>query len=178
MGKKLNVKFVEAYAQLDNTCGKKFGLSSGGVTEYIDRLDRARFAPERNETLQALNQYRELRNTLVHDALQMKRSSVAQGSDVRWIKDFTKKLNKQKDPISAYLKKAKYLVNRRKNRRRWRKFFGFLILFLVVAAVLAFGFAVLVDSPLNDILKDIGIFEYVENVRGLTDSFPLFEIEA
>ncbi len=167
MGKKLNEKFVEAYAQLDNACGKKFGLSSGGVTEYIDRLDRARFAPERNETLQVLNQYRELRNTLVHDSIQMKRGNVIQKSDVRWVLDFVKKLNSQKDPISAYLRKARNLVKRRKNKKRAKKFLG-LVIFLLILAVLVGGVCVM-TSLADSLLEQFG---FLETIQGIRDQFP------
>ncbi|GEM_PF-3995592 len=175
MGKKLNEKFVEAYAQLDNACGKKFGLSSGGVTEYIDRLDRARFAPERNETLQVLNQYRELRNTLVHDSIQMKRGNVIQKADIRWVLDFAKKLNAQKDPISAYLKKARNLVKRRKNKKRAKKVFGVFFFILILLLIIAGG--CVMTTALDPIIEQYGFTEYLDLARGyLPESIQPFEI--
>lgn len=174
MGKKLNEKFVEAYAQLDNACCKKFGLSSGGVTEYIDRLDRARFAPDRNETLQVLNQYRELRNTLVHDAIQMKRGNVIQKVDVRWVLDFVKQLNAQRDPISAYLKKARNLVKHRKNKKRAKKFFGILFFILIVIALV--GGVCIMTTLLDSVMEQAGLMTYIDQVRNAFPSLPLFDV--
>ena len=67
MKRNLNVSFLEAFVRLDVLCSQKFGVKHGGVTEYINRLINARFAPERDEILPALVEYRNIRNRLVHE---------------------------------------------------------------------------------------------------------------
>ena len=58
--KKINEAFYAGYIELDRDCCEKFGVSSGGVTEYINRLNNARFAPGRDDVLPRLVRYRNL----------------------------------------------------------------------------------------------------------------------
>ena len=60
MGRKLNEKFVNNFIELDKLCCEKFGVASNGVTEYVNRLNNARFAPNRDEVLPELVKYRNL----------------------------------------------------------------------------------------------------------------------
>ena len=62
MSKRLNERFLSSYIELEKTCCEKFGVPTGGVTEYINRLNNARFAPGRDEALPRLVRYRGTRN--------------------------------------------------------------------------------------------------------------------
>ena len=46
MSKKINKKFLKLFVELDSSCCDKLGVKAGGVTEYINRLESARFAPK------------------------------------------------------------------------------------------------------------------------------------
>ena len=111
--KKYNEKFVGAFVELDKLCCEKFGVQMGGVTEYITRLNNAKYAPNRDEVLPVLVKYRNLRNKFAHEPEAFK-NEVATKNDVKWLVDFKKSLNKKKDPLTSYLRKARRLV-RRKN---------------------------------------------------------------
>ena len=67
MSKKINKKFLKLFVELDSSCCDKLGVKAGGVTEYINRLESARFAPKRDEVLDALNKYRNVRNVLAEN---------------------------------------------------------------------------------------------------------------
>ena len=54
MSKKINKKFLKLYVELDSKCCDRLGLKAGGVTEYINRLDSAKFAPSVTRFLIAL----------------------------------------------------------------------------------------------------------------------------
>ena len=58
MSKKINKKFLKLYVELDNLCCDVLGVKAGGVTEYINRLETAKFAPKRDEQLDRYNKYR------------------------------------------------------------------------------------------------------------------------
>ena len=117
MGKRVNEKFIDVYAELDKSCSAKFGISSGGVTEYINRLGNARFAPKRDEVLPRLVKYRNIRNIFAHEAKELKKNDEIKKEDITWIKKFNKYINKKKDPYSVYLKKARRYARGRKIRR-------------------------------------------------------------
>ena len=126
MSKKINEKFLEAYLELDRNCCEKFGVATGGVTEYINRLGSARFAPNRDEALPRLVRYRNTRNVFAHEPTAVKKSNELVKADIVWVKHFTKDLSRKKDPISAYLKKARRYARHRRIRR-----------YLVASALLA-----------------------------------------
>ena len=117
MSKKINKKFLKLYVELDTHCCDRLGVKVGGVTEYINRLESARFAPKRDEVLDALNKYRNVRNVLAHDAKAIKKNKILIKRDLKWIKKFNKTLKKKKDSISAYLKKARKFARNRKIKR-------------------------------------------------------------
>lgn len=117
MSKKINKKFLKLYVELDSLCCDRLNAKSGGVTEYINRLESARFAPKRDEVLAALNKYRNTRNALAHDAKAMKKNSVLTKGDLKWIKKFNKSLKRKKDPITTYLRKARKFAKNRKLKR-------------------------------------------------------------
>lgn len=117
MGKRINEQFLASYMELDKDCCDKFGVTTGGVTEYINRLNNARFAPGRDDVLPRLVRYRNLRNKFSHEVGALRRVDEITKVDVNWVRTFNRDLNKKRDPISAYLKKARRFVRRRKIRR-------------------------------------------------------------
>ena len=132
MSKKINKKFLKLYVELDSHCCDRLGVKAGGVTEYINRLESAKFAPKRDETLDSLNKYRNVRNILANDPKAMKKSKILTKYDLKWIKKFNKTLKKKKDSISSYLKKARKFARNRKVRR------AFVVLALAGAAAAAY----------------------------------------
>ena len=117
MSKKINKKFLKLFVELDSNCCDKLGVKAGGVTEYINRLESAKFAPKRDEVLDSLNKYRNVRNILANDPKAMKKNKILTKYDLKWIKKFNKTLKKKKDSISAYLKKARKFARNRKIKR-------------------------------------------------------------
>ena len=128
MGKRYNDNFLRTYIELDKLCCEKFGVISGGVTEYINRLNNARFAPNRDEVLPRLVRYRNLRNRFAHEPGAIRRTDDIVKDDIRWITRFRRDVLKRRDPISRYLRKARRYAFKRKLKR-------FLILFLCAAVV-------------------------------------------
>ena len=131
--KKFNEQFVEAFVELDKLCCEKFGVQMGGVTEYITRLNNAKYAPNRDEVLPVLVKYRNLRNKFAHEPEAFKKADAVAKTDVKWLVDFKKSINKKKDPLTTYLRKARRLVRR-------RNFGKALLAILGVAAVAAVAF--------------------------------------
>ena len=135
MSKKINKKFIKLFNELDNSCCEKLGVKAGGVTEYINRLESARFAPNRDEVLGNLNKYRNLRNILIHEHKAMKKNKVLVKADLKWMKKFKKALKRKKDPISAYLRKARKYARRRKFKK-----FALVLLVLALIGVAVYAF--------------------------------------
>ena len=131
MGKRLNHNFLELYKELDRDCCEKFGVTSGGVTEYINRLNNARFAPERDDVLPRLVRYRNIRNKFAHDVGSIRKSDEISKADIKWVRGFNKDLVKKRDPISTYLRKARRYARRRKFYRT------VLVIFILLIAALA-----------------------------------------
>ena len=136
MGRKVNESFVAAFVELDKECSEKFGVANGGVTEYINRLNNARFAPGRDDILPRLVRYRNLRNKLTHEVSAMRKSEEVSKVDVKWLNSFKKSIRKKKDPISLYLRKARKYAKRRRARRRFSVLFATLL--VLGAAVAAY----------------------------------------
>ena len=122
--------------ELDAVCSEKLNVSSGGVTEYVNRLNNARVAPGRDEALPKLVRYRTIRNMLSHEAGAIKRDNGVLKSDITWLKKFSSNLKKKKDPLSLYLRRARRYLRFRKIR----KFFTLLSVFLFIAIVLAVAY--------------------------------------
>ena len=137
MKRNLNVSFLEAFVRLDVLCSQKFGVKHGGVTEYINRLINARFAPDRDEILPSLVEYRNIRNRLVHEEGELAEEGRVSKKDVEWLWDFAKSVEKKRDPLSLYLKRAHRHARLRKLRN------ALLITFLVAVAVAAAVVAVM-----------------------------------
>lgn len=117
MGKRLNERFLASYIELDKDCCEKFGVAAGGVTEYINRLNNARFAPNREEVLPRLVRYRNLRNKMAHELGSLRKISEVTKADISWVKKFNKDVIRRKDPISSYLKRARRYARRRRLKR-------------------------------------------------------------
>ena len=117
MGKRINERFLAKYIELDRNCSDKFGVTTGGVTEYINRLNNASLAPGRDEALPRLVKYRNLRNKLAHEVGALRRMDEITKQDVAWIVKFNRMLMRKRDPISAYLRQARRYVRLRKLRR-------------------------------------------------------------
>lgn len=135
---KLNSAFLSTYNGLDKLCCQKFGVVTGGTTEYINRLINARFAPGRDEVLPRLVKYRNIRNRIAHESGAIEKLDGITRADLRWISSFTKDLDKKRDPISLYLRKSR----RYARRRRARKYIIFALL-LAVAALAAVAYMLL-----------------------------------
>ena len=131
MSNKFNTLFLNSYLELDKVCCLKFGVVTGGVTEYINRLINARFAPDRDEVLPRLVRYRNIRNRMAHEAGALTDIDEINKSDLRWIDNFKKDISKKKDPISVYLRKARKYARR---RRALKYFIIALIIILLLAA--------------------------------------------
>ena len=114
---KYNNAFLNAYIELDKICCQKFGVVSGGITDYINRLINARFAPGRDDVLPRLVQYRNIRNRMAHEAGALQSITEITKSDLKWINEFVKLMEKKADPISLYLKKARKYAKRRRAKK-------------------------------------------------------------
>ncbi len=114
---KINEAFLNAFIEVDKTCSAKFSVSSGGVNEYINRLRNARFAAGRDEVLPRLVRYTNLRNRLAHESGALRQIDEIAKLDVKWLLSFEKILEKKKDPISLYLRKARRYARRRRALR-------------------------------------------------------------
>lgn len=134
MKKKLNYNFLEVYKELDRDCSEKFGVATGGVTEYINRLNNARFAPERDDVLPRLVRYRNIRNKFAHDISSIRKSDELSKADVKWIRAFNRDVVRRKDPLSVYLRKARRFARRRKMYRSL--IICFILLVLALGAAL------------------------------------------
>lgn len=135
MGRRVNEAFLTAYMELDRDCCEKFGVSTGGVTEYINRLNNARFAPGRDDVLPRLVRYRNVRNRFAHEISAIRRVDEIAKVDVSWLRAFNRDIVRKRDPISAYLRKARKFARRRKLRRI---FYGFLTSVIVVLLILLY----------------------------------------
>ena len=129
MSRKINEKFLNNFLELDKLCCEKFGVATNGVTEYINRLNNARFAPDRDEVLPRLVKYRNLRNRFAHEPQAIRKCDDITKADIKWVANFKKSVKKKKDPISKYLKKARRFARRRK--------FGKILLVLIIVAAIA-----------------------------------------
>lgn len=133
MSSKHNSAFLNLYIELDKICCHKFGIVTGGITEYVNRLINARYAPDREQVLPRLVRYRNIRNRIAHEAGALQSIDELNKSDVRWLGEFIKDIEKKRDPISLYLRKARKYAKRRKARKR---------LFAILAVLAALGIAV------------------------------------
>lgn len=130
MSKRLNENFLKSFLELDRLCCEKFGVATGGVTEYINRLNNARFAPDRDTVLPKLVKYRNIRNLFAHEPGAIRKSDEVTKEDLNWLLHFRRDVIKKRDPISKYLRKARRFARARKIKRA---LFITLIVLLVIA---------------------------------------------
>lgn len=128
VGKRLNESFLKIYLELDSLCCEKFGISSGGITEYITRLNNARFAPGRDNMLPKLVRYKNLRNRFVNEPGSVRKTDDISKEDIKCITRFCRDIKRRKDPISKYLRGAKFYALLKKIGR-------FLTTFLILALI-------------------------------------------
>ena len=117
IGKRMNEKFLDCYMIADRLCCSKFGIAVGGVTEYINRLNNARYSNGREDVLPRLLRYRNLRNRFAHEAGAIKLSHEITMADIKWLKAFNKDLLRKRDPITVYLRRERRYERRRMIRR-------------------------------------------------------------
>ena len=133
---KINEAFLNAYLSLDKICAQKFSLTTGGVTEYINRLINARYAPGRDEVLPRLVKYRNIRNRIAHEEGALGDILEVKKRDIAWIRDFEHDVVKRRDSISVYIRTAR----RNARRRRFMKVFWLVFLAVAVIAAIVFFF--------------------------------------
>ena len=131
MGKRTNEAFIQEYSELDKLCLKKFGVEKMGVTEYITRLNNARFAPSRDDVLPRLVRLRNLKNSVTHNEDARPSPSEITKSDIKWLHSFSRSVEKKRDPLSLYLKRAYRHARLRKARKI------LVVAFLVAVAIAA-----------------------------------------
>ena len=131
---RMNESFLDAYIRIDMICCEKFGIANGGATEYINRLINARFAPGRDEVLSRMVKYRNIRNRIAHEENALYTIDEIDKTDIKWLAGFGKTINKKKDPISVYLRRAR----RYARRQRTAKTVLVILALLLVAAAAAY----------------------------------------
>lgn len=133
MAKRITEAFFEEYSILDKLCLKKLGVEKMGVSEYIKRLNNARFAPSRDEVLPRLVKIK----GIVHNLTQEDGTADISKNEVKWLHSFSRSIEKKRDPLSLYLKRAHRLARRQRVRR------ALVITFLVAVAIAAAAVAVM-----------------------------------
>lgn len=113
---KINQAFLGAYLELDKTCAEKLDVKSG-ITEYIKKITDGRFIPGREDALHRLMKYRSIRNRIAHEPGAIKEIDTVTKDDIAWLKDFLRKVKRNKDPLSRYLKAASKRAGRKALKR-------------------------------------------------------------
>lgn len=134
--KKINNNFTKAYSQMEGQCQEKFGVTAGGIDEYVKRLESARFAPNRDEVLGKLSAYQSLSMRFENEPNAVRTIKEVEKDDIQWVKKFGNSVKKKKDPYSRYLKSAHRYARGRKIRRVFLT-----ILILAILAGAAVGVA-------------------------------------
>jgi hypothetical protein len=132
--RRINEKFLEAYLELDAVCSEKMNVKSGGVTEYINRLNNARILAGRDDSLPKLVRYRTIRNMLSHEPGAVRRDSGIEKSDIAWIKRFATSIKRKTDPLSLYLRRARRYLRFRKIRKIFT-WVSIILLLLIIAVI-------------------------------------------
>ncbi len=139
MSKRLNERFLSSYIELEKNCCEKFGVATGGVTEYINRLNNARFAPGRDEALPRLVRYRGIRNKMAHEMGTLRRMNEITKADIAWVRKFDRDITRRKDPISLYLRRARGLARRRRVKRYVTAGAFFLLVIIIIILFFTLG---------------------------------------
>lgn len=131
VGKRQNEQFFNSYIELDKTCSAMFDIVSDGVGEYINRLNNARFAPNREDVLPRLVRYRNIHKRFNYEPGAINRDNEITKDDINWVVKFKKDVTARRDPISQYLKKARGYA--------FKKKFTAVMWVILVVAVIALG---------------------------------------
>ena len=110
MSKRLNENFLKSFLELDRLCCEKFGVATGGVTEYINRLNNARFAPDRDTVLPKLVKYRNIRNLFAHEPGAIRKSDEVTKEDLNWLLHFRRDVIKKRDTKNLKSEAKSYSV--------------------------------------------------------------------
>lgn len=117
VGKRINEQFMSCYLEIERDCCEKFGVTADGITEYINRLNNARFAPNRDDVLPRLVRYRNMRNKFAHEVGAIRRADELTKADISWLRSFDRDIVRKRDPISVYLRKTRKNARQKKLRR-------------------------------------------------------------
>ena len=112
MSKRINEIFLNHYMELDKLCCTKFGVTTGGVGEYINRLNNARFAPDRDEVLPRLVRFRNIHKRFYYEPGAIRKDKELTRKDIAWIVRFKREIMRKRDPISQYLKNPRHCTAR------------------------------------------------------------------
>ncbi len=128
-----NSRFFEEYKELDRLCSEIFG-EKNGITHYIDEMTAHSSAkiskdPEWESTLKNLKKYRHIRNEIAHGEMSVNGSDV-ESEDIKWIKDFYKKVLKKKDPLAH----KRHFSKNKKGKQKSKA--GLVIAALIIAVIL------------------------------------------
>ena len=113
----LNKEFLNAFLNLDAECCKAYNVTANGVTEYINRLNNAKYAEGRDEVLTKLVNYRNIRNRFAHEAWYLDCATEITKEDLAWVVDFAKKFAKKKDCLNVYVAEAKKFAKSGKGKK-------------------------------------------------------------
>ena len=117
----LNVTFFEEFKRLDKICREIYGVSQGGVTNYIEDMKsvsafESKEIPSWDSDLKFLIKMRHIRNQLSHGIDTMNLPMCGQ-SDILWLKDFYNRILEQSDPIALLYQRRKEKAARTKTSR-------------------------------------------------------------
>ena len=99
--------FFEEYKRLDRLCADLFSCAGGGVTAYLDEMDRADArgkarVPSWESDRKTLKHLRFVRNRIAHEAND---TAVSQKEDLAAVKDYYSRILHERDPL-ALLRQA------------------------------------------------------------------------
>ena len=114
---KLNENFLNAFLQLDSDCCKRFNVTVNGITEYINRLNNAKYAEGRDEVLAKLVNYRNIRNRFAHEPWYLRTANELTKDDLAWVANFAKAFKKEKDCLATYVASAKKFAKTGKGKK-------------------------------------------------------------
>lgn len=129
--------------ELDRQCCIKFGVNTGGVGEYINRLNNARFAPDRDEVLPRLVRYRNMHKRFYYEPGAIRKDKELTSKDIAWLIRFRREIARKRDPISQYLKKAK----RYAFKKKLATFFWIVLVLALIGTGAAVFFLLSKDAP-------------------------------
>lgn len=114
---KLNEEFLNAFLTIDGLCCQRFNVTANGITEYINRLNNAKYAEGRDEVLAKLVNYRNIRNRFAHEPGYLRTANELNKEDLAWVNDFSKDFKKEKDVLAVYLASAKKFAKTGKGKK-------------------------------------------------------------